>query len=326
LSSSAAKLLSWGPRLLACAVAGFLLRYARRLARRPPRVWHGVFPMHMIRDMVDVDRRAGLSSHSIVVHAALNQSYSLVDTSDFDVDLAREGVAADALHWALLCRLLLRADVFVHFFDTRFAAATRPQATARALRWLQRVGIRLVAVPSGLDVVYWTGRTTRFGFLDKLQADYPGWDLRADAEHMREAVESICGLADFVVSGDAVCSRFMTREDLRFKYFPIDTERLRPSPSESRPSPRIVHAPNHRHIKGTDALLAATDRLRRTGFDFELELVEKVARARAQEIYASADVLAYQFCHGSFGLFALEALPSWQGSHRLSRRGASGRS
>jgi glycosyltransferase involved in cell wall biosynthesis len=282
----------------------------RRLPGRRPGVWHAIFPIHITRDWVALDRLAGFDSRSIVTHAMLNRAYSLVDSEDFDVDLSREGVAPDALHWAVLCRLLLRADVFVHFFDTRFAAQTRPRATARALRLLRLAGVRLVAIPSGLDVVHWNLRRTRFDFLGRLQADYPDWDLRGEAADMKELVDSICRIADFVVSGDSGCSRVMIREDLRFKYFPIDTRALvppEPQAETSRP-PRIVHAPNHRHIKGTGSLIAAVDALRLAGIDSELRLVERVARKEAQAIYASADIVADQFCIGSYGVFALEGL------------------
>src|SRR6185503_15659265 len=120
----------------------------------------------------------------------------------------------------------------------------------------------------------------------------------------------ICRIADFVVSGDSGCSRFMIREDLRFKYFPIDTRTLVPTQSEPDPArpPRIVHAPNHRNIKGTASLIAAVDALRLAGVDSELQLVERVARKEAQAIYASADIVADQFCIGSYGVFALEGL------------------
>src|SRR6516162_8799226 len=54
--------LFWLARLAGVCVAGWLLRQGRRVARRGPRVWHGTFPMHMIKDMVEVDRRAGFTS------------------------------------------------------------------------------------------------------------------------------------------------------------------------------------------------------------------------------------------------------------------------
>jgi glycosyltransferase involved in cell wall biosynthesis len=263
--------------------------------------------MHMLKDMVDVDRRAGFSSASIVHHTRLNASFSLVTAADFDVVLEDRGHRWDIFHWATLCHLLRQADIFVMFFDTRFSGPTQPRKSRAALALLRWFGVRLIAVPSGLDVVYLDRHASRFAFLERLQKDYPEWGLASDAPHIRRGVQTICRNVDFVVSGDAVCSRFLTREDLRFKYFPVDTATV-PSAGRRSPKLRIVHAPNHRFIKGTDSLIAATNRLRASGVELELALIEKVPRAEALRLYADADIVADQFCIGAFGVFALEGL------------------
>ena len=69
-----------------------------------------------------------------------------------------------------------------------------------------------------------------------------------------------------------------------------------------------MHAPNHRHIKGTDALLDAIRRLSAAGLELELQVVEQVPRREAQALYAAADIVADQFCIGAYGVFALEGL------------------
>jgi len=264
--------------------------------------------MHIVKDMVDVDRRAGFTSGSIVHHTRLNASYSLVTSADFDVVLSDRGNRWDVLHWVTLCHLLRRADVFVMFFDTRFSEPTQPEKSGLALTLMRWFGLRLIAVPSGLDVVFSDRRAGRFPFLERLQKDYPEWDLASDAAHIRRNVQTICQNVDFVISGDSVCSRFLTREDLRFKYFPVNTEALPCFASRRSAKPRIVHAPNHRFIKGTDSLVAATNRLREAGIEFELQLVEKVPRPQALQLFAEADIIADQFCIGAFGVFALEGL------------------
>jgi hypothetical protein len=61
-------------------------------------------------------------------------------------------------------------------------------------------------------------------------------------------------------------------------------------------------------VKGTDVLLAACDDLKSLGFDFDVRLVERVARREALQIYRNADIVVDQFCMGAYGLFALEAM------------------
>src|SRR5437868_6750404 len=164
-------------RLMWSCLIGAVERQTRRFAGHSPRICHGVFPMHMVKDMVDVDRRAGFASASIVHHVGLNPSYSLVTPADFDIVLSDRGYRWDVLHWATICHLLRHVDIFVMFFDTRFSSPTKPERSGLAFALLRWFGLRLVAVPSGLDVVFSDGRSSRFGFLERLQRDYPNWDL-----------------------------------------------------------------------------------------------------------------------------------------------------
>ncbi|OHB69187.1 MAG: hypothetical protein A2V70_02110 [Planctomycetes bacterium RBG_13_63_9] len=71
---------------------------------------------------------------------------------------------------------------------------------------------------------------------------------------------------------------------------------------------RIVHAPNHRHFKGTDHLLDAVRRLQAEGHAVELTLVERVPNDQALEMYRSADVVFDQCLIGFHGYFAVEAM------------------
>jgi hypothetical protein len=70
----------------------------------------------------------------------------------------------------------------------------------------------------------------------------------------------------------------------------------------------VIHAPQHRAIKGTDFLLAAAERLQSRGVGMTLQLIEKVPRVSALRRYAAADIIADQFCMGAYGMFALEGL------------------
>lgn len=71
---------------------------------------------------------------------------------------------------------------------------------------------------------------------------------------------------------------------------------------------RIVHAPNHRHFKGTQYLETAVNELKNEGIAIELVLVERVPNEQALEIYRSADVIFDQCLIGFHGYFAIEAM------------------
>tara|TARA_B100001123_G_scaffold418129_1_gene521734 strand:- start:165 stop:749 length:585 start_codon:yes stop_codon:yes gene_type:complete len=95
---------------------------------------------------------------------------------------------------------------------------------------------------------------------------------------------------------------------LNLKYYPIDCDEWTPLYDPGNSEPVIVHAPNHRHVKGTDHLLAACDRLRSQGYRFELRIVEGIPRNQVMEIYRSADILVEELRMGTHGLNGLECL------------------
>jgi hypothetical protein len=72
--------------------------------------------------------------------------------------------------------------------------------------------------------------------------------------------------------------------------------------------PRIVHAPSHRGIKGTERIVEAVEQLRRDGIPLELELVEGRSHAEAREAYEQADILVDQLLVGWYGALAIELM------------------
>ncbi|MDP3745381.1 MAG: hypothetical protein Q8Q76_13750 [Methylotenera sp.] len=76
---------------------------------------------------------------------------------------------------------------------------------------------------------------------------------------------------------------------------------------ENRPL-KILHAPSHRKVKGTDILLDALDKLKLQGFDFELLLVEGLSNSEARKMYEKADVLVDQLFAGWYGGLAVELM------------------
>lgn len=271
--------------------------------------------MHMIRGMVEVDRIAGYPSESLVFHTAIAR-FALVRSPDFDRVLADEpGLATDERHWAAIGHLLLRADIWVTFFDSFFFPPAAVAANAGVLKLLRFLGIRIIAAQNGLDVLYEDGQTSRFDWFHRLRLDYPAWDLTAEKHSRRRHLESVCHAAHLVVAADTQGLRFLPRADLAFKYFPADL--LVPYFSANisgaaipadRAIPLIIHAPNHRNWKGTDHLIRAIEVLQKAKIACELQLVERVSREEAVRIYTRADIIADQFCCGIFGVFALEGL------------------
>lgn len=71
---------------------------------------------------------------------------------------------------------------------------------------------------------------------------------------------------------------------------------------------RILHAPSHRLVKGTDLILSALEELKGEGYAFELLMVEGMSNTQAREVYARADVLVDQLFAGWYGGLAVELM------------------
>jgi glycosyltransferase involved in cell wall biosynthesis len=78
--------------------------------------------------------------------------------------------------------------------------------------------------------------------------------------------------------------------------------------SDHRKPLRIVHASNHRRVKGTDYLIKAINELKGEGIALDLVLVEGVPNLEALDLYRSADVIFDQCLMGNYGFFALESM------------------
>ena len=71
----------------------------------------------------------------------------------------------------------------------------------------------------------------------------------------------------------------------------------------------VVHAPNHRRIKGTADLQQAIEALRCEGLDVRLLLLERRPNHEVRDALREADIVAEQFLVG-YGLFAVEGMAS----------------
>jgi hypothetical protein len=293
-------------KLLAAGIVGICVRWHRRVLRRPPRIWHGPRGLHLVRGCVAADRLAGYPSRSVA--EATGGAYLLFEDQEFDMVWEALRVPREDWHWNSLADLLRHADVWVAFFDSLIFPLDRRRLNSACLRAIRLLGIRIVVVPHGMDVVYRQRKVTRFDWVAGLQRDYPDWDFAAHAEPAQWRTRLWCGSADLVINADSTTAPFVPRRDITFKWFPADTDRLRPAMGRGSGRLSIVHAPQHRWVKGTEFLLEATRLLASRGFDFELKLIEKVDRRLAIDLYAEADIVADQFCMGTYGMFALEGL------------------
>jgi Glycosyl transferases group 1 len=274
-------------------------RRARASGRRPAIVW-GPVPIVNIVYSTLADRRFGYRSESVVLDA-----YSINDRGRFDhaLDrLRRIPLAGRLVPYAAFVWAGLRYDVYGLFFDGGFLATTPYWQLELSL--LRLAGKGIVVYPYGGDArlpskTRALGRWHAYTDIPPGQEDRDEDDVRAHLDAFGRRADVVLGCADLVLD--------LPRLDGVFRY-PFESEAWSPQPEREDDVVTVVHAPNHRHYKGTHYLVEAVEQLRSEGLPVELTLVEGMRTDVARRTYEAADVIADQFLVGAYALFAIEGM------------------
>ena len=225
-----------------------------------------------------------------------------------DFDVHREAFLGRSRAWEAVRDFfvfawgLRNADVFLTFLN---GGLLRHTALARLEGPLLRLaGKRLIVFPYGSDIAV-------PGYLGVVETalleDYP--EIADDAESTRRRVEYFCRWADLVIRNHQY--GFLPRADVIWPtQMAVDTDMWKGdghATDADGVSGEVVvlHAPNHRHVKGTALLLEAVDSLRARGLEVRLEVIERRPNEEVRAAVHRCDIVAEQFLAG-FGIFAIE--------------------
>ena len=282
----------------------------RRRSGSKPRLAYGPVPIIAIKYMSQAMRGAGYETTTFV-----DDLYAINERSDFDrhrdelFGRSWLGRVASALvgDYVAFGWMLRRHDVFHFFFDGGFLRHT-PMRYAE-LQLLHLAGKRVVVMPYGSDVAI-PSRIHSSEWRDSFLADYPR--TATDEPRRIRWVDYFTRHADYIVAC-VVHFETLTRWDLlTIHYYPIDTDAWAPrfddSGHDGRDGPvTVVHAPNHRAINRSDAVIEACEALRAEGLQVELRLLEKVPNTVVHAEVERADILVEQLILG-YGLSAIEGM------------------
>lgn len=101
---------------------------------------------------------------------------------------------------------------------------------------------------------------------------------------------------------------YLNRVDHKLQMRCIDTRKIKPIYPKNTQKLRIVHAPNHRSLKGTKYLIDAVDKINQDQQLIELEIIEMQSNKVVLEKIKQADCIADQFLMGAYGRLAIEAM------------------
>ena len=259
-------------------------------------------------------RSAGYDSLTVV-----QEVFHINDPADFDRhadSMLVERTNARRIGWlkrlglldyAVFSALLDDGDIFHFFFDGGFLRRTPLRYLE--LRLLHLAGKKVILMPYGSDAAI-PSETMSEAWRAGLLAHYPA--LAQTEARQRRRIRHFCSQADYVVTGLVHFETLPRWDLLTIQYYPIDTAAWAPADGravDSDPSLPVVvvHAPNHRELKGTRALVDACDALRGEGIAVSLRLLENVPNAVVHSEMRAADIVAEQFILG-YGLTAIEGM------------------
>ena len=274
----------------------------RRLARRRPRLVWGPDPIISIKYWSQALRARGYESTTCVYNV-----YAIHTREDFDRHrdefLPRFTYGDLYRDYAIFAWALRSADVFMFFLNGGFLRWT-PLRNREA--WLLRLaGRRLVVFPYGGDIAV----PGHLGPAEEaLLRDYP--EFVETAEAVTERVDYFARWADVMIRNYQY--GYLPRADILWPtMLAIDTAEWSEAPVAATErdggSVVIVHAPNHRHIKGTARLIEVVEELRSEGVAIELDLIEGRPNHEVRAAVRSADIVGDQFIAG-YAMFAIEGM------------------
>jgi glycosyltransferase involved in cell wall biosynthesis len=274
----------------------------RRRGVRPRLVW-GPSPIISIKYWSAAMRGLGYESTTCV-----EDVFSINRRADFDRHRDQYGPRGawfepwrDFLVFAWALR---SADVFLFFFHGGFLRNT-------ALQWLEvhllkLAGKRVVVSPYGSDIAV----PGHLGVWEEATAaDYP--DTARRAPLVRRRVDHLSRHADVIIRN--VNPGYQPRWDVLWpNQFAIDVDDWAPAAVKGRADGRdgpvvVVHAPNHRTLKGTDHVIAAVEALNAEGLDVRLDLLERRPNHEVRAAIERADIVAEQFL-AAYAMFAVEGM------------------
>lgn len=298
--------------LLAELIAAPLVVVVAILARfRAKPIDVGLGPQPMINN---VYHKQALTAYGYRAETFVENVYFITDEFDVRADqsflgrhaLLRPWLAVYLFGWAV------RRYRCLYLYFNGGPLHARNHFLWRLEPWLYKLaGVKIVVMPYGGDVQDLT-RTSNLLFKDAVAQDYPQFKLRR--RRIAAQIDLWTRHADHVISGCDWVEYMPHWDTLMLGHFSIDTERWKPDADAPSPASgasgklRILHAPNHRTIKGTSHFVRAVAELAQEGVPVELVILERVSNAEVKAVMRTVDVVADQLIIGWYAMFAIEAM------------------
>lgn len=212
-----------------------------------------------------------------------------------------------AAHYVFARMIFRYKAVYVYFSGGAFRNQTFLRLLEPAL--LRLAGVKTVVLAFGADVQE-LKRTPNFHLVNGMARDYP--THRFIQGKIRRSIWAWTSMADYIVGGCDWVDYLYYWDRLCVSHFAIDTQEWPPATQDAPKLDDLVvlHAPNHRAIKGTAAIIAAVDALRSEGCKIRLRLLEGVPNTEIKQAIRECDLVVDQLVIGWYAMFSIEAMAS----------------
>ncbi len=278
--------------------------YDEAMARSAPSTEGHMRVLHGVTGAAGQPWQASRALRAIGVDADAIRVFAEKTKANFRVDhVFDHRMKADA-HLSF-ARLAPRYDVF-HFYARSFLAK-RPSYIYPSAQDL------LLLRAAGKAVVFnFRGSEARIPSLFREKCPYHWLPETANDEErelenvQREFIDFVQAIGCKPVVIDPEVQTYVPGAEIIPRAIDLDAWAYSDPPDNA--TPRILHAPTNREIKGTDIILSALEALKSEGVKFDLELVEGMTHAEARDAYARSDIIIDQVRGGWHGVLALEAM------------------
>lgn len=214
--------------------------------------------------------------------------------------------ALDRLHW-----LVQHHDLFVFVYgslvpDRRGHAAS--MGLGRDFELLRRLGKRIVVCFVGPEARHPSAYDQQLALLGspaRPLGNVVGSWSRVPVAHPLVNVRRAELHADVVLSQPNQAG--LALRPYTHLFAPVDLRRFR-SHIPGRERPVVLHTPSYQSVKGTGEILAALERVHRSGVDFEIRMLQRISNAEVLREMRRADVVIDQLhlpLHGRLGVEAM---------------------
>ncbi|UCG08669.1 MAG: glycosyltransferase, partial [Desulfobacterales bacterium] len=266
----------------------------------------GLGPVPLINNIY---HKKALRQNGFSAETFVNKTFYITNQFDLDLTKWRANVFMKRIiPYYLFCRVLFRYRALFIYFNGGPFISKKYVLHALEPIFYKVAKAKVVVMPYGGDVQVLT-RSRNLYFKHAVACDYPRFWEKYGLN--RKNIDRWTRHAGWVITGADWIEYMYHWDSLMLGHFSIDMERWAPAERKGHQESaklRILHAPNHPMIKGTDALVAAIELLKSEGLDLELILLRGVPNDEIRRAMQDVDLVADQFVIGWYAMFAIEAM------------------